>query len=265
MRKNRVRLARPGAGTKDAPLTSHRSFRAVACSEMVRTRARRATGHGKFGVVPVSMKVAVSLSLYSYWNTLRGKRPAPKRFEIEPSRIANNLPDTFILERVNAATTRFRLAGTRITETLGMELRGKNLFELFDVEDAMVLQNQMELITSHCAVGLFRMSADDGAGMSATFEVLIMPLTHTRDTVERFLGCVAPIGDPSWLGTVQLKNMKLIDNEIIWPDGVSAAHANRLDHQPALLPMRREARIVRSDRRQFRVYEGGLGNSVEER
>jgi hypothetical protein len=250
---------------KDAPLRRHRSLRAIACSEMVRTRTRRATGHGKFGVVPVSMKVSVSLSLYSYWNTLRGNRPAPKRFEIEPSRIANNLPDTFILERVNPVTTRFRLAGSRITETLGMELRGRNLFELFDVEDAMVLQSQMELVTSHCAVGVFRMSADDGTGLSATFEVLIMPLTHTRDTVERFLGCIAPIGDLSWLGTVPLKNLKLIDDEIIWPDGVASAHANYLDRQTPVLPMRREARIVRSDRRQFRVYEGGLGNSVEER
>ncbi len=211
------------------------------------------------------MKEAISLSLYSYWNALRGTRPAPKRFEIEPSRIATNLPDTFILERVNPANTRFRLAGSRIIETLGRELRGKNLFDLFDVEDAVMLRDRMELITSHCAVGLFRMSADDGAGLTATFELLIMPLVHTGDAVERFLGCIVPMDAPSWLGTVPLVNLKLTDNEVIWPDGRVSANACQIDYQSPVLPMRRAARIVRSNRRQFRVYEGGLSSSAEER
>jgi hypothetical protein len=105
------------------------------------------------------MQEAVSQSLYSYWDALRGSRPAPKRFEIEPSRIANTLPDTFILERVNYTNARFRLAGTRITDALGMELRGKNLFELFKIDDRRTLQNQIELIASRCAVGLFHMAA----------------------------------------------------------------------------------------------------------
>lgn len=219
--------------------------------------------HRKCGVVPVSMQEAVSLSLYSYWNALRGARPAPKRFEIEPSRIADALPDTFILERVNPANARFRLAGTRIVESLGMELRGRNLFELFDDEDARALQNQIELVTSHCAVGLFRISASDGAGLSAAFEILIMPLIHTHDTVERFLGCVAPIDTPAWLGTMPLAHLKLIEGELIWPDGIASAHG--AEATTPLLPMRRAARIVRADRRQFRVYEGGLSTALEER
>ncbi|MBS0233597.1 MAG: PAS domain-containing protein [Proteobacteria bacterium] len=213
----------------------------------------------------MSMKEAISLSLYSYWNALRGTRPAPKRFEIEPSRIATNLPDTFILERINPANTRFRLAGSRIVETLGMELRGKNIFDMFGVEDAITLRTRMEVITSHCAVGLFRMSADGGAVQTAMFELLIMPLIHTGDTVERFLGCIVPIDSSTWLGTVPLGNFKLTDDEVIWPDGRVSANAGRIDYQSPVLPMRRAARIVRSDRRQFRVYEGGLSGSVEER
>lgn len=209
------------------------------------------------------MQQAVSQSLYSYWNALRGDRPAPKRFEIEPSHIANNLPDTFILERVTPANIRFRLAGSRIVNALGIELRGKNLLDLFGRKDAGAVRARMELIASRCAVGLFRVMASNDAGKSAAFEILVMPLTHTEDAVERFLGCITPIERPCWLGAEQLRSLELVDNDIIWPDGASLVPYQGTDHQPPVLPARRPGRIVRSDRRQFRVYDGGLSTEVE--
>jgi hypothetical protein len=229
------------------------------------TVSARAPAEGNAGSLHVSMQEAVTQSLFSYWNALRGSRPAPKRFEIEPSRIANNLPDTFILERINHINARFRLAGTRITETLGMELRGRNLFELFDAEDAETLQNQMELIATHCAVGVFRMSAESSDGKTTSFEVLILPLIHTRDSVERFLGSVTSIDKPAWLGAVPLTKRKLIQHEIIWPNGAPLSADKFINRQAPILHTRREARIVRSARRQFRVYDGGLSVTAEDR
>ena len=41
-------------------------------------------------------------TLYSYWNEVRAGRLAPQRLEIEPSRIAGVLAETFMLERVDA-------------------------------------------------------------------------------------------------------------------------------------------------------------------
>ncbi len=213
----------------------------------------------------VSMQEAVSRSLFSYWNTLRGDRPAPKRFEIEPSRIANQLPDTFVLERLDDTSLSFRLAGTRITDALGMELRGRNLFDLFTVQDATTLQHQMEIVTKQCAVGLFRFAADNGDGLSVSFEMLILPLTHIRDSVERYLGSMAPIDKPGWLGEVSLRNLTLTGHEIIWPENKSTNRDISIDRQAPLMPARREARIVRSARRQFRVYDGGLSPTVEDR
>jgi hypothetical protein len=211
------------------------------------------------------MKEAISWSLFTYWNDLRGDRLAPRRFEIEPSRIASYLPDTFILERINDATLRFRLAGTRISEAFGVELRGANLIELFNEEDAATLQRQIALITSKAAVGLFEISADNGSGASADFEVLILPLIHTRNVVERFLGSVAPIERPHWLGAVPLQRRTLTRHEIIWPDSEPRTGRMTVSHQAPFSPMVREAKIVRSARRQFRVYEGGLSRTGEDR
>jgi len=203
------------------------------------------------------MKEAVSRSLYSYWNNLRRDRIAPKRFEIEPSAIATYLPDTFILERFDHATLRFRLAGTRISEAFGIEFRGLNLLDLFDAADVQILQRQIALITSQGAVGVFRVAADSVAGLSAEFEIVLLPLTHTREVVDRFLGSVAVVDRPSWLGTVALRRRKLIGHDIFWPDGRPRGLIDDRERQTPFLPMVREARIVRSDRRQFRVYEGG--------
>ncbi len=143
------------------------------------------------------MQESVSQALYSYWNDLRGDRVAPKRFEIEPSCISGNLPDTFILERIAPATLRFRLAGTRISEAFGIDFRGVNLFRLFDDADARIVQQQIALSASDGAVCVFRIMAGSASGLSTEFELLILPLMHTRDTIDRFLGALTPIDRPN--------------------------------------------------------------------
>lgn len=212
----------------------------------------------------MQMKVTVSQALYSYWNDLRGTRLAPKRFEIEPSRIAGFLPDTFILELIDRETLRFRLAGTRICEAFGTELRGMNLFELLAEADRPTLQRQISLVTSYGAVGVFEISASNGKGLSAAFEVLLMPLTHLRDRVDRFLGSIAPIDKPNWLGSVPLDHRTLEGHYLVWPDGRPHAVVDATHRQIPLLPTVREARIVKAHRRQFRVYEGGLSRLGDE-
>jgi hypothetical protein len=208
------------------------------------------------------MKELVSQALYSYWNGLRGDRIAPKRFEIEPSCIASHLPDTFILERLTRDIVRFRLAGTRISEAFGVDFRGVNIFDLFDEADSLVLRQQFSLGAARGAVSVIRLKASSPAGLATDFELLLLPLTHTRESIDRFLGSLVPISNPDWLGSVALTERKLLGHETIWPDGLVGHPIAPLDGQAPFLPTVREAQIVRSDRRQFRVYEGGLSRPV---
>lgn len=206
------------------------------------------------------MKEAVSQTLFAYWNRLRGDRLAPKRFEIEPSSIAGFLPDTFILERIDAKTIRFRLAGTRISEAFGIDFRGVNLFDLFDTQDRAALQREMTLVSGEGAVSVFQVEAESATGLLVAFEFLVLPLTHTGASIDRFLGSCAPLDKPDWLGDVPLTRRKLGSHSVIWPDGRPTGQdlVARVSRQAPFLPAVREARIVRSDRRQFRVYDGGL-------
>ena len=212
------------------------------------------------------MKEAVSQQLYDYWNGMRGGRVAPKRFEIEPSQIAKILPDTFILERIDAETSRFRLADTRICEAFAAEFRGVNIFELFSLEDKTTLQRQFSVIARQGAVGLFEIEGESVSGHKARFEIIVTPLMHTRDVVDRYLGSIVPINPPAWLGCEPIIKRNLLTNDLIWPDGRPHAMAETVaSRQAPFLPHVRNARLVKVDRRQFRVYDGGLAGADDER
>ena len=207
------------------------------------------------------MKSRILLALYNYWNEVRRERLAPRRFEIEPSRIGEILPHSFILERVDAECYRFRLAGTRLCEDLAIELRGGNFLDDWSPADRITLEGHFSVMTYQGAVGYLTMEAESEDGQSADFEVLLLPLIHSPEQVDRFLGAMAPIDAPGWLGTRRLERRRLLSHELIWPEGRPHSVVERLNRQVPFLPHVRVARIVRSDRRQFRVYQGGLAGS----
>ncbi len=197
--------------------------------------------------------------IYAYWNEVRAGRIAPRRFEIEPSRIGSILPDTFILERIDDATYRFRLAGTRIFEEFGIEFRGENFLAHWPPTDRQLLQHQFKIMTTQGGVVVMTFKATASSGGEAVYEAILLPLTHTHQTIDRFVGavsCVSPA--PVWLGTERLNGRVLIDLCLVWPDGRPHAVLERSRSQAPFLPHVRGARLVRSDRRQFRVYDGGL-------
>jgi hypothetical protein len=213
---------------------------------------------------PCRMKEIVSHSLFDYWNGIRGDRLAPKRFEIEPSAIAAILPDTLILERIDTATCCFRLAGTRIGEAFGIEFRGVNIIDMFSMEDRITLQRQLSVIARQGAVGVFTIVAESETGLSCTFELIVLPLTHTRDVVDRFLGAISTAERPRWLGTVPLVKRRISEHTLVWPNGRSHATIDNVHKQAPFKPYVQEARVVRFDRRQFRVYDGGLSRTDDE-
>jgi hypothetical protein len=204
------------------------------------------------------MKTRTAQVLYGYWNDVRGDRLAPRRFEIEPARIADILPETFILERADRSDLRYRLAGTRICEQFGIEFRGRSFFEDWPASDLGAVAETTDRILHDGGVGLLTLSASTPTGKRAVFEVLMLPLTHTRDAVERILGSVTVVDEQPWLGSEPLAARTLIAHEVIWPEGRPHLLAAGLHRQTVFHPHQRDARIVRSDRRQFRVYDGGL-------
>lgn len=203
------------------------------------------------------MKNRTTQTIYGYWNEVRQGRLAPRRFDIEPARIAGILAETMILEHGDDASIRFRLAGTRIAEQFGTELRGIDFLELWSSEDALVLHHQLDLLRKQGGALLLDIDAETATGRRVSFEAILLPLVHTRQEVDRFLGAISCASAPFWLGTEPLSALHLVSNRIIWPDGRPHNLAEKLAQPPALFQPSAPSRIVRQEHRQFRVLDGG--------
>jgi hypothetical protein len=192
------------------------------------------------------MQQPTTRQLYAYWDHVRNGRVAPRRFEIEPSMIAAMLPETFIVEGSGALGYRFRLAGTRICEQFGRELRGADLLNLWEGADRDAVASLLRNVVADGVVGQGRFTAYSGTNRPANFEFVLLPLIHTGDTINRVLGAITAIEPPFWLGAEPLLRQEIVELNLYRPDGHST-----------LPPPTGE--VISIGSRRFRVLEGGLG------
>ncbi len=63
----------------------------------------------------------------AYWEALRGSRLMPNRADIDPRGIEQALEYSFIVERIAPGIARLRIAGSHLSDLMGMEVRGMPL------------------------------------------------------------------------------------------------------------------------------------------
>jgi len=203
------------------------------------------------------MKQRTVQTLYAYWNDLRGARIAPGRLEIEPSRISATLPETFMLERTDPASYHYRLAGTRLCEIFGVELRGTNLLAGWTASDRTAIAASLKSTCEQGAVTLLTIEAGADMARRVQLEVIMLPLMHANNTMERVIGAMSVLTSPHWLGYEHLTAKRLIDHNLIWPDGRPRAVIERTGREAPFRPAPPAVRLVKSERRLFRVFDGG--------
>lgn len=192
------------------------------------------------------MQQPTSRQLYAYWDGIRNGRIAPRRFEIEPAKIAPLLRETFIAECTGLLGFRFRLAGTRICQHFGRELRGVDFLSLWSLADRDAIASQLRNVLNDGAVGHGIFDAYTKTKRQARFEFTVMPLIHTGQAINRLLGAITAIEPPFWLGSEPLATFGIRELHLHWPDGVPAFMANR------------GATVAHLGGRRFRVVDGGL-------
>ncbi|MGE0769162.1 MAG: PAS domain-containing protein [Hyphomicrobiaceae bacterium] len=202
------------------------------------------------------MKQSTTRLLYEYWNDVRGARLAPTRFEIEPSRLSKVLSETFILERTANEAYPFRLAGTRICDHFGRELRGTDFLSLVG-SDHGAISRALNSVTYSGAALVLEIEGETADSRTVHFEVLVLPLMHPADEVTRYLGAISCIEPMPWLGFEPLVRSWLIAQRLVWPDDRFDTLATKMDRQLPFAPDQTAGYIVRSARRQFRVLDGG--------
>ena len=129
-------------------------------------------------------------ALYRYWNELRAGRDAPGRSEVDPRRISGSLETMFILESRDDGQMRFRLAGTKLCEWLGMEARGCMAEAVMAPGHELEMADLARRVLRSPGVGVMRLRAVDGAGTDWSGEALLLPLRSELGDLARVMGCV---------------------------------------------------------------------------
>ncbi|MDZ7926501.1 MAG: PAS domain-containing protein [Agrobacterium sp.] len=139
------------------------------------------------------MKSMAGLDIYDYWDALRGKKPAPRREDFDPAKLKHHLPDLFILVDKGERTPFFRLAGTRLCDLFGRELRESPFSDLWPAADATFPCRVARGILQHQLPVLFDIeAADDYGATPLAFEMLLLPLSSDSDAAPRLLGALLP-------------------------------------------------------------------------
>ncbi len=206
------------------------------------------------------MKHKSNNQLFEHWNSLRDGRFAPNRFEIEPVTLAEILADVFILECPDISTYRFRLAGTRICTLLGHEMRGNNLLDYWTGDDREAVHNLLHNVANDGAGALIEFECTNADRERAVFEMLVLPLVHTGESVNRMLGSIGALTRPYWTGTLDIRHLKLMSFNLIWPD--KRPSLPPVHEQPAVLADT-QTQIAGDPRQRFRVLEGGLSRRTD--
>lgn len=133
-------------------------------------------------------------SLKSYWERLRAGRIAPYRAEIDPRQFESALENMFIVERLSPDNMRIRLAGMKICEMMGMEVRGMQPGYLIDEVDRLRFERLLNVVMAEPAVVELKLASDGRSGRYRA-TMLLMPLRSDFGDINRVLGCASGQGE----------------------------------------------------------------------
>ena len=140
---------------------------------------------------PVPGTEADSRKLLAYWNALRVNLDVPRRCDVDPRGIAGILSRTFILERVAPGLARFRVAGTHLSDLLGMDVRGMPVSAMFQPKGRPDLAESLEQVFE--TPGILRAALVSPGGFrqpEINAELLVLPLRDNDGQVTRAIGCL---------------------------------------------------------------------------
>jgi hypothetical protein len=132
----------------------------------------------------------------AYWEALRGDRLLPKRADIDPRGIERALEYAFILERIAPGVARLRVAGSHLSDLMGMEVRGMPLTAFFAPGARRQVADGLEEVFQTPATSLLHLHSPGAIGRKALeARMLILPLKSDLGDVSRALGCLVSSGE----------------------------------------------------------------------
>ncbi|MDF1857280.1 PAS domain-containing protein [Pseudooceanicola sp.] len=130
-----------------------------------------------------------------YWQALRAGRLVPRRSEVDPRGIARALDDAFIVEKIAPGLARLRIAGSHLTELMGMEVRGMPLSAFFSPRARASASDLIEQMFDNPSSVELMLSAERGIGKPAIdARMILLPMKSDLGDISRALGCLSTRG-----------------------------------------------------------------------
>lgn len=134
------------------------------------------------------------------WSGLRRGTALPARMTLEPRSISPALASAFIAERIAPGHARLRVAGTRLSDLMGMEVRGMPLAALFELSARHALAGLLnEVFDAPCAARLMLSAAQGFGRPTLTGEMLLLPMADRHGAARYALGGLVWQGTPGRL------------------------------------------------------------------
>ncbi len=164
------------------------------------------------------MKHPASREMYAYWTARRGTRRAPNRSEIDPAAIRSLLGDSFMVSRESTDHTVFRLAGTRVCDMFGRELKGERFLSLGDARSHADLRMLLDLAVDHAQGFVGGVVAEVDDGKPVRLELLLLPLYRAGTAEARSIGTLAAFEPARHLQLQSVSGLRLEGWRYVGPE-----------------------------------------------
>ncbi|WP_106744268.1 PAS domain-containing protein [Yoonia maritima] len=135
-------------------------------------------------------------SLEAYWQALRHASQIPSRNDIQPRKIDDALPHTFILQRIAPGIARMRVAGQKLHDLLKMDARGMPIGTFFAPEARDELTQLVETaFTEPAIIALPLYAPGNIVRAPLTGTMLMLPLRDDNGQTSRILGAIVTDGN----------------------------------------------------------------------
>jgi len=129
-----------------------------------------------------------------HWSDLAADGGVPRRSDLCPKALGPALPHAFLVEQVRPGAVRFRLAGQRLADLMGMDVRGMPLRAFFEIPDRRPLMDRVGRVFAGPATLRLDLVSDAQGFATLSGQMLLLPMRDRTGAVTRALGVLTVQG-----------------------------------------------------------------------
>lgn len=134
-------------------------------------------------------KLAPLRNVEAYWHGLCGENNVPLRSQIDPRGMENALEYAFLMERIAPSMAKIRVAGSHLSDLMGMQIAGMPLSSLIAPSDRERFGQAVTKLFAEPAVVRIDLKAEGGFGKpDLEGHMLLLPLRSDFGDMSRGLG-----------------------------------------------------------------------------